>query len=191
MKFNFSCRSSLKPIQWINGSRSLECLVRWIGKINKDLNYVIYKYHSLTSPIQSETRVLQRLANSLNSLGYRFDLIPHVGLIRCLSHRAMHFIIWGSCAPPATKCHGKKIMKNNEQYHERNLFANYDDWNIMKYWNIIQWTNKRSNHGFPFNDQNRTAPSTWEAWSQVVHESRMPSPHIRRFVYINGGLTQP
>jgi hypothetical protein len=21
----------------------------------------------------------------------------------------------------------KKIMKNNEQYHERNLFANYDD----------------------------------------------------------------
>lgn len=52
---------------------------------------------------------------------------------------------------------------------------------------FIQWTNKRLNHWFfPFNDQNRTAPSTWEAWSQVVHESRMPSPHIRRFVYIRG-----
>ena len=56
----FSCRFSLKPIQWINGSRSLECLVRWIGKINKDLNYVIYKYHSLTSPIQSETLVFYK-----------------------------------------------------------------------------------------------------------------------------------
>lgn len=175
--------------QWVK-ILGMSCKMDWKNKQGSKLCNLQISFTHLTHP-EWNSGVLQRLANSLNSLGYRFDLIPHVGLIRCLSHRAMHFIIWGSCAPPATKCHGKKIMKNNEQYHERNLFANYDDWNIMKYWNIIQWTNKRSNHGFPFNDQNRTAPSTWEAWSQVVHESRMPSPHIRRFVYINGGLTQP